>query len=201
MLKTYFINTCIQVFKCLQKEYSLNLIIVHDELTYYNSSTVFSVCFDRAFDIYVCFRVNNNNLYLYDMMKQLDFEEDTMLMIKRNQVSSRASIDYVLNNLQTVMQKILYEIKLNPNLLCQCLDRQQMLTTMQLVAEKRSRLLQQLDTAWKEKRYSDFVYLFELNENLIEHVSNIELFRKRALYAQKILQKAQQVKNGLREPE
>ena len=187
MLESHFIHAGKMIFRELQETYSLTLQISKDELVYHNSDVSFSIYFDRKLDIYICFNINNSNLYLHDLAKQLGFE-DVITSIKQNQVSNIADIDRILNNLHAVIQRVLDIVKDNQKLLIQCFERQKAHEAKRLEVEKSNYLLHKLDVLWKEKQYEKFVYLFEENEDLLKGVPKLESIKKRVNYARKYLQ-------------
>ena len=183
MKQSCFSDIATEVFSCIQQEYGLMLESTSNVLHYTNATFDFSVYFERSFEIYICFRVNNSHLRLYDMAKWIELKKSDIDLIERNQTSNVDSMVFILKNLCDVMKRVLRKLQNEPDLLYTCLKNQQSYEENQRRAASNAYLLSQLQEAWLEKNFDSFLLLVEGNMDDIRTLSSAERILKQAQYA------------------
>ncbi len=178
MQNNNYLKTAIEVFSSLQRKYKFTLVEKENVLNYSNNICNFSVYFEKYFEFYICFHVNNMDLRLYDIIVWLGFENNDIAFVAKNQFANHNNAKQVLENLQTVLVKLLVILQQKPKILFEFLENQKA-KRKDTVSKHNLSLLQQ---AWESKEFALFLKLVEENRAVIKDTNRAELIFKQEAY-------------------
>ncbi|MBR2634563.1 MAG: hypothetical protein IKD31_03175 [Clostridia bacterium] len=173
-----FINIVREAFAEIQKEYDLNFSAKKDEVTYFNQNVSFSVCYEKKMELYICFDVKGSSYRLFDLAKYIGFNDEDINKIAKNQVTNEESCKRVLDHLKKMVYKVFSELD-DLTLLKYAEQQQKELKSKQV--------LEQLNRAWDEKNFEEYVEVYKNNMECIPILDCESKLKKRFVYAQRQL--------------
>ena len=176
-----YINLAIGILRELQRKYNLKLDARDAVLNYSNNTYNFSVYLEKYVEFYVCFHLNNEDLRLYDVAVWLDFDDNDVDLLTKNQFANEHGAIFVLNNLKNIIEKVLAELQRKPTILNEFLESQR---------RQKARILLEINLssirrAWEAKDFETFLKLVDSNRAAIKQSKTAALILKQEAYLKK----------------
>jgi len=176
-----YINLAIMTFSSTQEKYKLKLDVRNTVLNYSSKTYSFSVYFEKYFEFYICFHLNNTNLRLHDIAVWLGFNDYDIALLTRTQIRDQHTAESVLTNLRGVLEKLLVMLEKKPELLDEFLKNKGIEEQDQLSEA----ILTSIQLAWESKDFERFLMLVESNRVIVEQSKAATLILKQEAFIRK----------------
>ncbi len=189
MNENSFIKVTTEVFDKLAKQFDLVECIKYQKVVYASTTYKLSIYFDNFFEINIWFDflVKNLNisLSLDDLVKYLEFDEQTIECVQHNQITDENYYKSYIKEISKVCRQIILTTQLDENVVFNCFYWK----------EQKKRLINEdynvvyvenaLNELWNEKKYKNYLDYYLKNLNIINNSKRNILLEKRASYAER----------------